>query len=178
LEDVYKIPYLRYIKNKQTMNNQILLAENKFRKKLISCEQLCEVCQKFTLEEMNEVSTFLYAAKVRLNKYLTSRPRIKYPVKKYISWLLYTDVVAFEVVRQVSQNVVEVRGLKTKQIVFPQEFYPGGFAGHFADNHNQKYEYFSDEKAPIKRIHLSSKGWGKGRWSMTDKPYMHYDYNF
>lgn len=160
------------------MNNQILLAENQHRKSLITIEQLCEVCRKFTLEEMNEVSTFLHAAKKRLSNYLDARPKLKYPVKKYISWVLYTDVLPFEVVRQVSPNVVEVRELNTKQTVFPQEFYAGGFSGHYADNDNQKYEYFSDETAPIRRINLSKKGWGKGRWRMTDKPYKHYDYNF
>ena len=160
------------------MNNEILLAENKLRKGQITIEQLCEVAQKYTLDELTEVCLFLSDAKTRLKKYLDARPKLRYPVKKYISWVLYTDVVPYEVIRQVSPNVVEVRELNTKQIVFPQEFYAGGFSGHYADNHNQKYEYFSDETAPIRRINLSKKGWGKGRWRMTDVPYKHYDYNF
>jgi len=160
------------------MNNQILLAENQHRKGLITIEQLCEVCRKFTLEEMNEVSTFLHAARKKLSNYLDARPKLKYPVKKYISYYMYTDVEAYEVIRQVSPNVVEVRALKTKQITFPQEFYAGGFSGHYADNHNQDYEYTSDELGTIRRINLSKKGWGKGRWGMSDRPYKHYDYNF
>lgn len=104
--------------------------------------------------------------------------QLKFPVKKYISYYMYTDVEAFEVIRQVSPNIVEVRALNTKQIKFPQEFYAGGFSGHYADNHNQDYEFTSDESGTIIRKRLSSKGWGKGRWVMSDKPYKHYDYNF
>ena len=160
------------------MNNQILLAENRFRKNLIKSGEFYEICKQCSLEELNEVSAFLHKAKVRLNKYLSTRPRIKYPVKKYISYYMYSDVLPFEVIRQVSPNVVEVRELNTKQIEFPKEFHIGGFSAHCADNHNQKYEYFSNENAPIKRIHLSNRGWGKGRWVMGDSPYKHYDYNF
>lgn len=160
------------------MNKQILLAENQLRKGLITIEQLCEVAQKYTLDELTEVSLFLSEAKTRLRKYLDTRPKIKYPVKKYISYRMYTDVVAYEVVRQVSANVVEVRALQTETIKSPQEFYAGGFSGHYADNHNQKYEYYIDDKAPIKRIRLSKNGWGKGRWVMRDTPYKFYDFNF
>lgn len=104
--------------------------------------------------------------------------QLKFPVKKYISYYMYTDVQAYEVVKQVSPNVVEVRALNTKIIKSPQEFYAGGFSGHYADNYNQEYEYISDENNRIERIHLSSKGWGKGRWIMKDNPYKFYDYNF
>ena len=104
--------------------------------------------------------------------------QIKYPVKKYISWVLYTDVQAYEVVRQVSKTKIEVRALDTKPIKQPSEFYAGGFSGHYADNHNQEYEYISNEKNPIDTIRLSNQGWGKGRWVMRDTPYKFYDFNF
>lgn len=160
------------------MNNEILLAENRLRKNLITIEELIEICQKYTLDEITEVSLFLSNAKIRLKKYLDARPTIKYPVKKYISWVLYTDVEAYEVVRQVSPKVVEVRALQYETIKSPKEFYAGGFSGHYADNYNQQYEFYIDDKAPIQRIHLSSKGWGKGRWVMRDTPYKFYDFNF
>jgi hypothetical protein len=104
--------------------------------------------------------------------------QIKYPVKKYISWVLYTDVQAYEVVRQVSKTKIEVRALDTKPIKQPSEFYAGGFSGHYADNHNQEYEYTSNEQNPIDTIRLSNQGWGKGRWVMRDTPYKFYDFNF
>lgn len=160
------------------MNNQILLAENKLRKGLITIEQLCEICQKYTLDELTEVGLFLSNAKIRLNKYLDARPKIKYPVKKYISEKLYTDVRAYEVIRQVSSNVIEIRELRTETIKRPQEFYAGGFAGHYADNHNQEYEYFSEERNEIRRLNLSKNGWGKGKFVMRNTPYKFYDYNF
>lgn len=104
--------------------------------------------------------------------------QIEFPVKKYISYYMYTDVQAYEVVRQVSKTKIEVRALDTKPIKQPSEFYAGGFCGHYADNHNQEYEYTSNEQNPIDTIRLSSKGWGKGRWRMGDKPYKFYDFNF
>lgn len=160
------------------MNNEILLAENKLRKGQITIEQLCEVAQKYTMAELNEVSTFLSEAKKRLNKYLDARPTKKYPVKKYICLKLYTDVQAYEVVRQVSRTKIEVRELDTKAIKQPTEFYAGGFAGHYADNHNQTYEYTSNESNRVQTIRLSNNGWGKGRWVMRDAPYKFYDFNF
>ncbi len=160
------------------MNNQILLAENKLRKGQITIEQLCEVAQKYTLDELTEVCLFLSDAKTRLKKYLDARPKLKYPVKKYISERLYTDVRAYEVIRQVSPNVVEIRELRTEIIESPKEFYAGGFAGHYADNHNQKYEYFSNEANEIRRLNLAKNGWGKGRFTMRDTPYKFYDFNF
>jgi len=160
------------------MNNQFLQAENKFRKGLINSGEFYEAGSKCTLAEVSEVREFIRNAEKRLKKYLDARPKLKYPVKKYISYYMYSDVAAYEVIRQVSPTVVEVRALNAKQTVFPKEFHIGGFSAHCSDNYNQAYEYSSNENAGIKRIHLSSKGWGKGRWGMTEKPYMHYDYNF
>lgn len=160
------------------MNNEILLAENKLRKGLITIEQLIEVCRKHTLTEIAEVSLFLSNAEIRLKKYLDKRPALKYPVKKYISYRMYTDVEAYEVVRQVSKTKIEVRALDTEAIKTPTEFYAGGFSGHYADNHNQEYKYTSNEANPIETIRLSSRGWGHGRWTMRDTPYKFYDFNF
>ena len=107
-----------------------------------------------------------------------TQSQIEFPVKKYISYYMYTDVQAYEVVRQVSKTKIEVRELDTKAIKQPSEFYAGGFSGHYADNHNQEYEYTTNEQNPIDTIRLSNKGWGKGRWRMGDKPYKFYDFNF
>lgn len=160
------------------MNNQVLLAENRFRKNLITSGEFYEIMQKHPLADLNEVSSFLYDAKRRLNNYLSSRPKLKYPVKKYANYKVGSDTYPFEVIRQVSPNVVEVRAMETKQVVFPVEFHQGGFCGHYSDNHNQKYEYFSNEQNPIIRINLSKKGWGKGHYWMSEKPHKFYDYNF
>ncbi len=160
------------------MKKEFFQAANKFRKNLITAGELCEVGSKCTLAEVSEVNEFIRNAEIRLKKYLDARPKLKYPVKKYISYYMYSDVEAYEVIRQVSPNVVEVRALITKQIKFPSEFHIGGFSAHCSDNYNQEYEYTSNDEAPIVRIKLSKKGWGKGRWGMSEKPYKHYDYNF
>ena len=105
-------------------------------------------------------------------------------IKAYANYHMHTDVQPYEVVRVISDQTVEVRPMKTKQIAFPQQFTPGGFVGHFHDNRSgQDYEYLSDPDAPVMRIRWSkaNRQWQNGkymRFRMADKPYKFYDYNF
>lgn len=99
-------------------------------------------------------------------------------IRKYISEYLYTDVEAYEVVKVCTPNKVIIRKLDTKQTVFPKEFYPGGFSGHYADNYNQDYEYISNEANAVAPLFKGKKGWGNGRFRMSDTPYKFHDYNF
>ena len=105
-------------------------------------------------------------------------------IKKYANHAMYTDVNPYEVVRTISPICVEVRAMRTEQISVPKDFHPGGFVGHFADNRSgQKYNYFSDETAPVFRIRWSERKrqWqspSKCRFVMSDAPYKFYDYNF
>jgi len=105
-------------------------------------------------------------------------------IKKYANLHGYTDVNPYEVVRVVSDICVEVRAMSTKQIKFPQDFHAGGFVGHFSDNRSgQEYEYSQNEENEVFKIRWSTanRQWQKGkymRFSMSDKPYKFYDYNF
>ena len=83
-----------------------------------------------------------------------------------------------EVIRVVSPKCIEVREMDHEQTVFPKQFFPGGFCGHYADNHAQDYTYSSNPTNPVNRIRLGKKGWGNGQFRMSDTPCYFYDYNF
>ena len=105
-------------------------------------------------------------------------------IKAYANQTGYTDVTPYEVVRKVSDICVEVRAMKAKQIKFPQDVRIGGFSAHTVDNRSgQDYEYSSDETREVFKIRWSraNRQWQRGkyiRFSMSDKPYKFYDYNF
>lgn len=128
-------------------------------------------------EQAGEIISKLVDADRRLSSYKIS-PRFKNKIRKYVSERLYTDVKAYEVVKVISDKIVEIRELKATPITTPQQFVPGGFVGTYLDNTNQTYHFESDTTNPIKRLHLSNRGWGKGRFVMRDTPYKFHDYNF
>jgi len=105
-------------------------------------------------------------------------------IKAYANRSGYTDVEPYEVVRVVSDICVEVRAMKTVQTKFPSDFHAGGFVGHYSDNRSgQEYDYFPNEEAKPFKIRWSkaNRQWQLGkhmRFSMADKPYKFYDYNF
>jgi hypothetical protein len=99
-------------------------------------------------------------------------------IRQFCNEFGYSDVEPYEVVKVISANCVEVREMATKQIVFPSQFFVGGFSAHCADNFNQKYEYTSDPCRPTIRIRKGKKGWGNGKFRMANHPHKHYDYNF
>lgn len=105
-------------------------------------------------------------------------------IKAYANQSGHTDVTPYEVVRVVSDICVEVRAMKTVQTKFPQDVRVGGFSAHTVDNRSgQEYDYFPNEEAKPFRIRWSraNRQWQLGkymRFSMADKPYKFYDYNF
>ncbi|MFA5408240.1 MAG: hypothetical protein WC343_05655 [Bacilli bacterium] len=73
--------------------------------------------------------------------------------------------------------------MDTKLIQAPKDFHPGGFVGHYSDNHAQEYEYIINPDNPVTRVRWSERNrqWQKGkhtRFHMADKPWKFYDYNF
>ena len=98
-------------------------------------------------------------------------------VRKFCNYKTWTDVTPYEVVRVISNKVVEVRQMKEKLIQKPELLGIGGFAGVF-DNSTQEWECLPDENMPIERIRLTKKGWGGGAYRMSDTPRYYYDYNF
>lgn len=99
-------------------------------------------------------------------------------IRQYCNQYGYTDVYPYEVVKVISPKCVEIRAMDSKITKAPKEFYPGGFSGHFADNYAQEWECTSNESHPIRRIRLGKKGWGLGRYHMSDTPNKFHDYNF
>jgi len=111
------------------------------------------------------------------------RRKKKQAIKKYCNMYMYSDVHPYEVVKVISKQTVEVRGMKHKQIVFPQDVHIGGFCAHTADNYNQKYEYESNKEAPVIRLRFSKVKlqWQSSsglRFLMHETPIYFYDYNF
>tara|TARA_R100000655_G_scaffold97187_2_gene140005 strand:- start:3587 stop:4087 length:501 start_codon:yes stop_codon:yes gene_type:complete len=102
----------------------------------------------------------------------------KTKIRKFANLKYWTDVEPYEVVRVISDKTVEVRLMDTIQTKRPEAFVVGGFAAHCIDNHNQDYKYISNDKNPTKRIRKGKKGWGNGKYQMSDYPFNFYDYNF
>lgn len=98
-------------------------------------------------------------------------------IRKYCNYRIGTDVFPFEVVKVISDKVVEIREMDAVNIAPPELISLGGFAG-VHDNYTQKWECVSNEQNSLKRIRLSSKGWGLGHYKMGDTPIYFYDYNF
>lgn len=128
-------------------------------------------------DRVKRIGEKLFDAEDRLGAYKNSF-RFRTKIRKYCNERLYTDVNPYEVVRVVSDKIVEVRPMHAEITKRPKEFHPGGFSGHYSDNYAQEYKYTSVEDAPIMRLHLSKQGWGRGRFTMSDKPRKFYDFNF
>lgn len=99
-------------------------------------------------------------------------------IRSYCNESGYTDVYPYEVVRVVSPNCVEIRALDTIQTKFPQHYEVGGFSAHCVDNYNQEYTYHSNPSNSLLKIRKGKKGWGNGKFRMSNFPQKHYDYNF
>lgn len=127
--------------------------------------------------EVKEVVEKMYQIQKRFRSYLDGYV-YKTKIRQYCNFIGWSDIEPYEVVKVISPNCVEIREMSTKQIVFPTEFILGGFSAHCADNHNQKYEYTSDTSRPTIRIRKGKKGWGNGKYRMSDSPKKFYDYNF
>ena len=61
---------------------------------------------------------------------------------------------------------------------FKPEWVAGGFAGHCTNQHDQKWFYFTEKTTVSGQVRKSSKGWMKGRVTVSERPVKFYDYNF
>lgn len=153
------------------------LKHRELRKNVITAQQWWDFIATQPKEEVKKVVTESMKAEDRLRKYKDSF-RFTTKIRSYVSLFLHSDIHAYEVVNVISDKCVEIRRLSAVCVKPPKEFYPGGFSGHYADNHNQTWEFTQDEKAAVVRLRLDKKGWGLGRYRMLDQPLEHYDYNF
>jgi len=102
----------------------------------------------------------------------------------YANHIGYSDVNPFEIVRRVSDRTIEIRAMNAER-ANPKEdmgFIPGGFVGHFADQHKQQWTITSNTEAPVTRIRLQKDGQWRckhgQRFVLGVKPVKFYDYNF
>lgn len=102
----------------------------------------------------------------------------------YANHLAYSDINPYEIVRRISDKTIEIREMNAVR-ANPKEdmgFQPGGFVGHFSDQHKQEWVITSNPEARVKRIRLQK----DGRWRCKDgeryilavRPLKFYDYNF
>lgn len=98
---------------------------------------------------------------------------------KYVNEYGYSDVTPHEIVRVISDTTIEIRAMRAiRDPNWKPEFVSGGFAGTVINNVEQVWIIKSDPDAPIYRIRLSKRGWGRGRFQLANKPRHFYDYNF
>jgi len=96
----------------------------------------------------------------------------------------YSDVNPYEIVRRVSDRTIEIRAMDAERANPAEDmgFIPGGFVGHFADQHKQQWTITSNPEAPVTRIRLRKNGhWYDAhgqRFVLGVKPVKFYDYNF
>lgn len=161
------------------MNQQIKQMYKKLNCRKIGIQEWWDYIAGQNEEEVKEVINEMCKVIDRLKKFLDGY-HYQTKIRKYANLHLHTDVQPYEVVRVVSEKCVEVRPMETKQIEFPKEFHVGGFSAHCSDQHRQKYEYFSNENAPVMKIRKTKKGWrlGSMKFRMSNAPIKFYDYNF
>ena len=96
---------------------------------------------------------------------------------------MYSDVRAWEILKVVSDNCIEIRRMDTEHSCSHLKQVPGGFAGHVVNQRDQKVAYESNpdnEVIRIRRRKGSNDQWvHKGvRFSLQTEPYAFYDFNF
>ena len=106
--------------------------------------------------------------------------------EKYANKILYSDIMPFEILTQLSDNEIQIRMMDAKlteesERLLKESFKPGGFRGN-TDNDLQKYVYSSDENKDCITIRKRKDGrWydrGGYRYTLSDKPVKRHDYNF
>jgi len=93
----------------------------------------------------------------------------------------YSDVNPYEIVRRISDKTIEVRRMDAvRDPSWKRDFIPGGFFGHTANNHSQKWIITSNPSNEVIRIRLTKSGWrNKGdRFCLSMTPVHFYDFNF
>jgi hypothetical protein len=93
----------------------------------------------------------------------------------------YTDVNPYEIVKVVSDKTLHIREMNTQAKDWDKKVIPGGFAGHVANQHKQKWDITSDPANKVITARLSKKGFWKtahGKHFISESPRKFYDYNF
>lgn len=102
---------------------------------------------------------------------------------KYANSISYSDINPHEVVRVVSDKCLEIRRMKAeKDPSWKPEWHAGGFAGHCANQHEQRWFITPQPLATVFRIRKQKDGkWRsahRDEYRLADAPRKFYDYNF
>lgn len=159
------------------MNKEIKTMYKALNNKTIGIQEWWDFIETKDKNEIIEVIHFMDSVIGRLKSFINGF-YYKNKVRNYCNYLGYSDIHPFEVVRVVSSSCVEIRQMDTIQTKFPKDFHVGGFSAHCSDMHAQEYNYISNENNNVIRIKKTKKGWGQGRYVMSNFPQKFYDYNF
>lgn len=99
----------------------------------------------------------------------------------YFYKVIGTDKRPYETTRVINEGHLQVREMKATKGDWEMEWHKGGFAGHVANQDEQKWIIESDEQGYSTFIILSDTGWHDAlgfRYVMTEQPVKFYDYNF
>ena len=111
-------------------------------------------------------------------------------VGQHVTEFHYTDRDAWEVIEVISPRRVKIQELDAECTRKPKDFHPGGFCGHFADNHDQEYKLSSNPKNRVKVLswRAKAKRWCEvgqrtqyslfGLHKKGEQAVNFYDYNF
>ena len=134
-----------------------------------------------------EALDYIQETNDRMDKF-GRHPKIvhEYNIKKvdvdYANEICYSDVNPYEIVKVVSDKIIEVREMKAEELPWKKDFHPGGFFGHMANQRDQKWKITSNEDAPVYRAHKRKDGyfWAKSarKFTLAETPRKFHDYNF
>lgn len=104
------------------------------------------------------------------------------PALNYANHIGYSDVEPYEVVREVSAKIIEVRRMAAQlDPSWKPEMHAGGFAAHCSNQSSQKWIITSDEGAQVIRLHMRKDGcfyYQGSKFRREAAPRKFHDYNF
>ena len=101
----------------------------------------------------------------------------------YANHIGYSDVYPYEIIERRTDKKIIIRAMNSElDETWKPDIVLGGFVGHCVNNGEQRWIITSNEKmTPIViRKHSDGKWYDKNkmRFSLSDEPCRHYDYNF
>jgi len=107
---------------------------------------------------------------------------VEVPALNYANRIGYSDIEPFEVVREVSEKIIEVRRMNAElDPNWKPEMHAGGFAAHCSNQHSQRWNITSNEAEPVIRLHKRKDGcfyYCGSKFRREAAPRKFYDYNF
>ena len=98
-------------------------------------------------------------------------------IGKFVTRVLWTDAdIVGEIVGTFGKTGILIKRMKATKNSAKMEFIAGGFSAHCVNNWNQDWEFEYSENTDLIKLRLGKSF--KKRFTITEKPYNFYDYNF